>query len=42
MVRAALPVDGGKVKVNGQSANVLGVSPQAFRSGRRWLRPARR
>ncbi|HET9081269.1 MAG TPA: lytic transglycosylase domain-containing protein [Trebonia sp.] len=31
-VQATLPVDGGKVKVNGQSANVLGVSPQAFRS----------
>jgi Transglycosylase SLT domain len=31
-VQAALPVDGGKVKVNGKSANVLGVSPQAFRS----------
>ena len=31
-VQAALPVDGGKVKVNGRSANVLGVSPQAFRS----------
>jgi transglycosylase-like protein with SLT domain len=31
-VQAVLPVDGGKVKVNGQSANVLGVSPQAFRS----------
>jgi hypothetical protein len=31
-VQAALPVDGGKVKVNGQNANVLGVSPQAFRS----------
>jgi hypothetical protein len=31
-VQAALPVDGGKVRVNGQSANVLGVSPQAFRS----------
>jgi hypothetical protein len=31
-IQAALPVDGGKVKVNGQSANVLGVSPQAFRS----------
>ena len=31
-VQAALPVDGGKVKVNGQSANVLGVPPQAFRS----------
>ena len=31
-VQAALPVDGGRVKVNGQGANVLGVSPQAFRS----------
>ena len=31
-VEAVLPVDGGKVKVNGQGANVLGVSPQAFRS----------
>jgi transglycosylase-like protein with SLT domain len=31
-VQAVLPVDGGKVRVNGQSANVLGVSPQAFRS----------
>jgi hypothetical protein len=31
-VQAVLPVDGGKVKVNGKSANVLGVSPQAFRS----------
>ena len=31
-VQAVLPVDGGKLKVNGQSANVLGVSPQAFRS----------
>jgi hypothetical protein len=30
-VQAVLPVDGGKVTVNGQSANVLGVSPQAFR-----------
>jgi Transglycosylase SLT domain len=30
-VTAVLPVDGGKIKVNGQSANVLGVSPQAFR-----------
>jgi hypothetical protein len=35
-VRAVLPVDGGKVTVNGQSANVLGVSPQAFRS---WTPP---
>jgi len=31
-----LPIDGGKVTVNGQSANVLGVSPQAFRS---WTPP---
>jgi hypothetical protein len=31
-VQAVLPVDGGKVKVNGESANVLGVSPRAFRS----------
>ena len=30
-VAAVLPVDGGKIKVNGQSANVLGVSAQAFR-----------
>jgi hypothetical protein len=30
-VAAVLPVDGGKVTVNGKSANVLGVSPQAFR-----------
>jgi Transglycosylase SLT domain len=30
-VTAVLPVDGGKITVNGQSANVLGVSPQAFR-----------
>jgi len=30
-VVAVLPVDGGKIKVNGQSADVLGVSPQAFR-----------
>ena len=35
-VRAVLPVDGGKVTVNGQNANVLGVSPQAFRS---WTPP---
>ena len=35
-MRAVLPVDGGKVTVNGQSANVLGVSPQAFRS---WTSP---
>ena len=35
-VRAVLPVDGGKVTVNGQSANVLGVSPLAFRS---WTPP---
>jgi hypothetical protein len=31
-VQAVLPVDGGKVKVNGKNANVLGVSPRAFRS----------
>jgi hypothetical protein len=31
-VQAVLPVDGGKVKVNGKTANVLGVSPQVFRS----------
>jgi Transglycosylase SLT domain len=31
-VQAVLPVDGGKVKVNGESANVLGVWPKAFRS----------
>jgi hypothetical protein len=30
-VAAVLPVDGGKVTVNGKSANLLGVSPQAFR-----------
>ena len=30
-VAAVLPVDGGKVTVNGQSADVLGVAPQAFR-----------
>jgi Transglycosylase SLT domain len=30
-VHSVLPVDGGKVLVNGKSANVLGVSPQAFR-----------
>jgi hypothetical protein len=30
-VVAVLPVDGGKIKVNGKSADVLGVSPQAFR-----------
>jgi hypothetical protein len=35
-VRAVLPIDGGKVTVNGQSADVLGVSPQAFRS---WTPP---
>jgi hypothetical protein len=35
-VRALLPIDGGKVTVNGQSADVLGVSPQAFRS---WTPP---
>jgi hypothetical protein len=30
-VAAVLPVSGGKVTVNGHSADVLGVSPQAFR-----------
>jgi hypothetical protein len=35
-VRAVLPIDGGQVTVNGQSADVLGVSPQAFRS---WTPP---
>jgi hypothetical protein len=30
-VAAVLPVDGGRIKVNGKSADVLGVSPQAFR-----------
>src|SRR6266567_4806567 len=35
-VRSVLPVDGGKVTVNGQSVDVLGVAPQAFRS---WTQP---
>ncbi len=35
-VRAVLPVDGGKVTVNGHSADVLGVAPRAFRS---WTPP---
>ncbi len=35
-VRAVLPIAGGKVTVNGRSADVLGVSPQAFRS---WTPP---
>lgn len=35
-VRAVLPIDGGKVTVNGRRADVLGVSPQAFRS---WTPP---
>jgi hypothetical protein len=35
-VRAVLSIDGGKVTINGQSADVLGVSPQAFRS---WTPP---
>jgi hypothetical protein len=30
-VRAVLPVDGGKVTLDGQTADVLGVPPQAFR-----------
>jgi len=35
-VRATLAVDGGQVMVNGKSANVIGVAPQAFRS---WTPP---
>jgi Transglycosylase SLT domain len=35
-VRAVLPVDGGRIMINGKSADVLGVSPQAFRS---WTTP---
>jgi hypothetical protein len=35
-VRAVLPIDGGKVTVNGQSVDVLGVSPRTFRS---WTPP---
>ncbi len=35
-VRAVLAVAGGRVTVNGKSADVLGVSPQAFRS---WTPP---
>ena len=35
-VRSVLPVDGGKVTVNGHSVDVLGVDPQAFRS---WTPP---
>ncbi len=35
-VRAVLPIDGGKVTVNGRRADVLGVSPQEFRS---WTPP---
>jgi hypothetical protein len=35
-VRAVLPVDGAQVTVNGKSASVLGVSPQAFRA---WAPP---
>jgi hypothetical protein len=35
-VRAVLPVDGGRITVNGRSADILGVSPQAFRS---WAPP---
>jgi hypothetical protein len=31
-VVAVLPVDGGRITVNGKSADVLGVSPQAFRA----------
>ena len=35
-VRAVLPVDGAQVTINGSSASVLGVPPQAFRS---WAPP---
>jgi hypothetical protein len=35
-VRALLPISGGMVTVNGEKADVLGVSPQAFRS---WTPP---
>ena len=35
-VRAILPVDGGQVTLNGKAANVIGVSPQAFRA---WTPP---
>jgi hypothetical protein len=35
-VRAVLPVDGGRIMVNGKAADVLGVSAQAFRS---WTPP---
>ncbi len=35
-VRAVLPIDGGKVTINGRSADVLGVSPKAFRA---WTPP---
>ncbi|MGH3255658.1 MAG: lytic transglycosylase domain-containing protein [Streptosporangiaceae bacterium] len=35
-VLAVLPLDGGQVTVNGQAADVLGVSPQAFRA---WTPP---
>jgi Transglycosylase SLT domain len=36
-VRAVMPVDGGQVTIDGAPVNVLGVSPQAFRS---WTPPA--
>jgi hypothetical protein len=36
-VRAVMPVDGGVVTIDGESASVLGVSPSAFRS---WAPPA--
>jgi hypothetical protein len=36
-VLAVLPLDGGKVTVNGRAADVLGVPPQAFRA---WTPPA--
>ena len=36
-VRAVMPVDGAQVSINGRTASVLGVSPQAFRA---WVPPA--
>ncbi len=35
-VRAVMPVDGGQVSIDGRPVNLLGVSPQAFRS---WAPP---
>lgn len=36
-VRGVLPVDGGKIEVDGQTADTIGVSPRRFRS---WTPPA--